>query len=260
MTRTQESWLAVAKWVAGIVAAVLGSVLTFIIIDKIDSKPVSERTASPTGSSTTSPQPPWQGPLSTEQLKSALLDLKPDFKRGQPDEEASLYKCSRQDAAETVLGDIGRTGGQVGISHSRDPDPSKKDRIVTIREDLASYQRVQDAATAISRFRTWIDGCKTRATPAFLVAEVGVSKLAFYHHGDTTSAAIIFSRYTAFSLGGHLASTSQYEVVVVVQLSHTVCVLAFASMPVEEGARRPTSDDADTYVKAAVSRLMTVVT
>lgn len=235
-------------------AAVLGSVLTFVIINEIQ-----EGGTPPDGNDT----------LTTEQLTTALLapsELPPGY-QGQGVASERVSDCRRADAAATILGDSGRTAGPTGITYRKSTDSTDKDDITLAREDLASYASKQDAAMAITRFREWITKCGTVATPSSGDTRIDVTELQFEHYGETTVAAWGVVRYTTLTPnpGGPLemrpVDATQRWIVVVVQLRSTVCVLGFesASVLVDEGpSKLPALGDVKTLVTTAINKLAAV--
>jgi len=272
MTRSRQGvTLAIAKWVFGIVAAVLGSVLTFVIISEISEENGPPLPTESPSTSLPSP-PPWHGTLNDAQLTSALLgssDLPPGSGYGNGAiGTARVYQvCHNADAEATVLGDSGRRAGPVGVSYTRSGDNLHKDRIISVREDLASYASEKDATNAMTRFRTWIDRCRdSTSTGPFGENRVHVTGLSFDNHGDTTLAATAWYRYPNLCLttfpGCVGGQHSQHEIVVVVQLRRTVCVFRIASAPTavaKDGTSQPPAvADVSGYIATAVDKLKAI--
>jgi hypothetical protein len=253
---------AVGRWIAGIVAAVVGSVLTFIVIGKI-SGPANgggEASASPAASS---PVPPWYLTLTNEQLTTALLGLG-NLDAGYAGTEVLAMSHECLDATAAVLTDSGRKAGPVQARFARLGDGVHKDRVISIQEALASYVTDQAASAAMNQFNGWVSRCgnvsinMSFGPTALSPQTVRVTTLSFQRHADETLAATWSSHYSTLGFRGPSTSNTQQSILVVVRLHRTLCLLAIASEPVEDGHGYPSPpaiNDVNGIVTTAISDL-----
>jgi hypothetical protein len=274
---TDGAGRAVGKWIAGIVAAVVGSVLAFIVISKI-SGPAAPATgaglgAPSSGPLASSPPPPqWYLTLTNEQLRAARLGLG-NLDAGYAVVQVGAVSNDCFDATATVLNDSGRRAGPVQVRFTRAGDNVHNDRVTSIQEGLASYATDEAASVAMNTFAGWVSHCGNvsvkSSNPALpFQTTVRVTTLSFQPHGDETLAATWLSHY-ASSIGPILPSgprssySAQEDILVVVRLHRTVCLFAVASEPVEDGhgyASPPATNDVDGIVTAAIGNLMSLGT
>jgi hypothetical protein len=262
---------AVGKWIAGIVAAVLGSVLAFIVISKI-SGPATPATdaGGPTSSPyASSPPPPplWYLTLTNEQLTAARLGPG-NLDAGYTEAQVGAAPNECLDATATVLNDSGREAGPVQVLFSRPADNVHNDRVTSIQEALASYATDQAAAVAMDTFTGWISHCgntsykETTTLGRSFQSTVRVTTLSFQHHGDETLAATLSDHYyTIIPSGPRFSYVTQESILVVVRLHRTVCLFAIASEPVEDGHGYPSPpafNDVNGIVTTAIGDVMSL--
>jgi hypothetical protein len=242
-----SGWGAAGKWAAGIVATVLGGVLTFVIIQQLDRPSVPSTSTTPTvGPTTNSPVPVWQGPMSADQLSGALAQLPSEWSRVEYSNTPGK-KCDPLDASFTVLGAKGRFAGPRGAAYSRQYGGSTpKDEFIDVRQDLASYDSSQDATSAFSQFGEWTKNCAASSGNP----ELTVEAYRYKYFGTASSAATVLESDQG-------SPYHRYSLIVVVQLYDTVTVLTFSTrfINVDFSSIFPHEDETQSIVSLATDGL-----